>query len=184
MGKVIGGMTISLDGFINDRSGGVGRLYPDLDELRETDMLQEAIKATGAAVMGRKTYDMGGGDFTDYEFQVPIFVVTHDPPAVATQGENENLKFTFVTDGVESAIKRAKAAAGDKDVQIVGGANINQQGLKAGLIDELQVGIMPVLLGAGLRLFEHLESQEIELEKIKVIETVGGRTEIIFRVVK
>lgn len=181
MAKVIGGMTVSLDGFINDKNGSVSKLYPDLAELVQTDLLQEAMQKTGAVVMGRRSYDMSNGDFTGYEFQKPIFVVTHHPPAQPAKGENDHLKFTFVTDGVKSAIRQAKTAAGEKDVVIVGGASVTQQCLQAKLVDELQIGIMPVLLGDGLRLFEYLDP--LELEKIKVIETVGGRTELIYRVV-
>ncbi len=184
MGKVMGGMTISLDGFINDRTGSVSKLYENFDELVASDMLQEAMRTTGAVVMGRNTYDMANGDFTGYEYQAPIFVVTHDAPETVAKGENENLKFHFVTQGFESAIQQAKAAAGDKDVQLVGGASANQQVLKAGLMDELQIGIVPVILGDGVRLFENLESLEIELEKIRIIELPAGRTDILFRVVK
>jgi dihydrofolate reductase len=127
MGKVILGTTMSLDGFINDRNGSVSRLYPDLAALRKTEMLQESIKTTGAVVMGRRAYDMAEGDFTDYEFQVPIFVLTHDAPEKAAKGENERLTFTFVTGGIESAIEKAKVAAGDKYVTVIGGANTAQQ---------------------------------------------------------
>src|SRR3712207_4949960 len=115
MGKVVLGMTISLDGFVNDRNGSVERLYPDLAALRETEILQEAMRTTGAVVMGRRSYDMGQGDFTGYEFQVPIFVLTHHVPEKPAKGENEYLKFHFVTDGVVSAIEKAKVAAGERD---------------------------------------------------------------------
>ena len=110
MGKVIVGTTMSLDGFMNDRNGDVSLLYPDLEALRRTEMLQEEIQTTGSVVMGRRAYDMAEGDFTDYEFQVPIFVLTHHVPEKATKGENERLTFTFITDGVESALEKAKAA--------------------------------------------------------------------------
>ena len=182
MGNVIVGAAMSLDGFINDREGNVGRLYPDLGELRETDLLQEAMEKTGAVLMGRRTYDMGRGDYTGYEYQVPIFVVTHTPPAQPPKGQNENLCFAFVTDGIESAVRKARTAAGDKNVMVVGGANFVQQLLKAGLVDEIQVGLLPVFLGEGLRFFEHL-GENIKLEKVKVIET-GARTDLVFRVVK
>lgn len=181
MGKVVLGMTMSLDGFINDRNGSVSRLYPDLAALGETEMLQESIRTTGAVVMGRYAYDMAQGDFTGYEFQTPIFVVTHKAPETVAKGENEKLKFTFVTNGVESAIQQAKAAAGDKDVTVIGGASTAQQYLKAGLVDELEIGIVPVLLGGGLRFFDHLEP--IGLEVISVIEN-PGRTDLKYRVVK
>jgi dihydrofolate reductase len=183
MAKVIAGTTMSLDGFINDREGSVSRLYPDLEALRETELLREEVRMTGAAVMGRRTYDMAEGDLTGYEFQVPIFVLTHVIREQASRGQNEHLTITFVTDGIESAIARAKAAAGDKDVIIIGGAHIAQQCLRAGLVDELRIGIVPVLLGAGLRFFEHLSDMQIELEKTRILES-PGRTDIVFRVVK
>lgn len=183
MAKVIAGTTMSLDGFINDSEGSVSRLYPDLDALRETELLQEEIRTTGAAVMGRHAYDMAEGDLTGYEFQVPIFVLTHAVPAQAAKGQNEKLTITFVTDGIESAIAQAKAAAGDKDVMIIGGANIAQQCLRAGLVDELRIGIVPVLLGEGLRFFEHLNNMQIELEKTRILES-PGRTDMVFQVVK
>jgi dihydrofolate reductase len=182
MGKVLFGMTISLDGFVNDRNGDVSRLYPDMDALRQTELLQEEIKTTGAVVMGRRAYDMAEGDFTDYEFQVPIFVLTHHVPEKVAKGGNERLSFTFVTDGIESAIEQAKAAAGDKYVEVIGGVDTAEQCIKKGLIDEIQIGIVPILLGGGLRLFEHLGKQ-IELERMKVIES-PGRTDLRFRVVK
>jgi len=184
MGKVVGGMTISADGFVNDRNGSVAALYPDLGELGQTEMLQEAMRMTGAVVMGRYTYEMANGDFTGYEYQVMLFVVVHEAPQTVAKGENDKLKFRFVTDGIESAVRQAKAAAGELDVTVVGGPNIIQQLLKAGLLDELQIGIMPVILGEGLRLFDHLSAQQIRLEKIKLIETAGGRTDIFFNVVK
>jgi dihydrofolate reductase len=127
MGNVIIGATLSLDGFMNDRHGDVSRLYPDLQELRSTAMLQEEIRMTGAVVMGRRAYDMAGGDLTDYEYQVPIFVLTHHLPEQVPKGQNDQLTVTFVTDGIQSAIKQAQAAAGDKQVTVVGGANTAQQ---------------------------------------------------------
>jgi dihydrofolate reductase len=80
MARVIVGMTMSLDGFVSDRNGDVGRLYPDMEAMRQTEQLQEAIRSTGAVVMGRRSYEMGNGDFTGYELQVPIFVLTHQAP--------------------------------------------------------------------------------------------------------
>lgn len=184
MGIVSGGMTMSLDGFVNDAHGNVDRLFPDLGELGETALLQEAIRKTGAVVMGRRAYAMGDPDqYADhYEFQVPIFVLTHEAPANAPR-ENDKLTFTFVTDGIESAVAQAKAAAGAKDVTVIGGAQIIQECLNAGLLDELEVGIMPVFLGGGLRLFEQLDTMHIVLEKIEIIES-GPRTDFRFRIVK
>jgi dihydrofolate reductase len=184
MGKVILGMTMSLDGFIHDRNGSVASLYPDLEALRETDLLQEAMQNTGAVLMGRRAYAMGDPDWyaDNYEFQVPIFVLTHEVPQKHPR-ESEKLTFTFVTDGIESAVAQAKAAAGDKEVTVIGGASTFRQCLRAGLADELHMDIMPVLLGSGLRLFEQLDAEPIELEKIKVSETLA-RTSLQFRIVK
>jgi dihydrofolate reductase len=183
MSKVIFGMAMSLDGFVNDKNGSVARLYPDMEALHQTEALQEGIRKTGAVVMGRHSYDMAQGDFTGYEFQVPIFVLTHEIPDTVARGENDKLSFTFVTDGVESLIEKAKAAAGDKDVTMVGGPNTAQQALKAGLIDEIHIDLMPILLGEGLRLFEHLNTEHIELENIAITES-PGRTHLEFRVIK
>lgn len=93
------------------------------------------------------------------------------------------MTFTFVTDGIESAIEQAKAAAGDKDVTVIGGASTIQQCIKAGLADELHIDIMPVFLCGGLRLFENMGEAPIEMEKVGVSEIVG-RTSIQFRVAK
>ena len=182
MAKVIVGMTLSLDGFVNDRHGSVARLYPDLAALRKTEVLQEAIANTGAVVMGRRAYEMAKGDFTGYEFQVPIFVVTHHPPKAAARGENARLSFTFVAD-VDGAIQKAKEAAGTRDVTVIGGASTAQQCIRAGLVDELHIGIIPVLFGDGLWFFEDLRGEEVRLETIKVKQS-AERTDIEFRVVK
>src|SRR3990172_8515244 len=117
MGKVVGGMTFSLDGFVSDPQGDVSRLYPDLGELGKTEMLQEEIRTTGAVVMGRNSYNMGDPDsFADsYEYQVPIFVLTHHIPEKKPK-ETKTLTVTFVTEGIERAIAQANAAAGNKNV--------------------------------------------------------------------
>lgn len=186
MGKVIVGATMSLDWFMNDRTGDVSRLYPDLEALRNIEMLQEEIRTTGAVVMGRRAYDMAEGDVTDYEYQTPIFVLTHHIPEQVAKGQNDQLTITFVTDGVASAIEQAKAAAGDKNVMVVGGANTAQQCLRAGLVDEIHVGIVPILLGDGLRFFEPVsleQSDRIKLERTRVFES-PTRTDLWFRIVK
>jgi dihydrofolate reductase len=183
MGNVIIGATMSLDWFMNDRNGDVSRLYPDLEALRQTEMLQEEIRTTGAVVMGRRAYDMAEGDLTDYEYQVPIFVLTHHLPQQVVKGENDQLTVTFVTDGIHRTIEQAKAAAGDKHVMVVGGANTAQQCLRAGLVDEIHIGIVPVLLGEGLRFFEPGANEQLELERTRVFES-PTRTDLWFRVVK
>lgn len=183
MGNVIIGATMSLDWFMSDRNGDVGRLYPDLETLRYTDFLQEEIRTTGAVVMGRHAYDMGNGDFTGYEYQVPIFVLTHHVPEQAPKGQNDQLTITFVTDGIASAIAQAKATAGDKHVMVVGGANTAQQCLRAGLVDELHIGVAPVLLGEGLRFFEPSVNEHLRLERTRVFES-PSRTDLWFRIIK
>jgi dihydrofolate reductase len=177
---------MSIDGFINDRSGSVEALYPDLAALRETEPLKESIQNTGAVVMGRNSFAMAADPDSlaeNYEYQVPIFVLTHDPPKKHPK-ETEALTFTFVTDGIESAIRQAKAAAGDKDVTVIGATSTAQQCLRAGLADELHVDIMPVLLCAGLRLLEDDGMDQIQLERTQVMELPVVRTHLEFRIVK
>lgn len=183
MGKVIGGMAISLDGFVNDANGSVALLYADFESFANSEIMQDSMRNTGAVVMGRKTYDMGNGDYTSYEYQVPIFVVTHKPPKKAAKGQNSKLKFNFVAEGFETALAQAKAAAGDKDVTVVGGASTIQQLLKARLLDELHITMVPVLLNEGLRLLDKLGENPPTLERIRLVESPAGRTEMMYRVV-
>lgn len=185
MGKVIAGIGMSLDGYINDATGSVDKLYTDFDELHDAPSFQEMINKTGAVIMGRNVYEMQDPFLwatDDYEFQTPIFVLTHRPPSKYPQG-NGRLKFTFVTDGIESAILQAKKAANNKDVQIIGAQTI-QQCLNSGQCDELQIDIVPVFLGKGLRLFENLKIDNIKLKRIKVEETTSDRTTMTFQLVK
>jgi dihydrofolate reductase len=186
MGKVILGMSMSLDGFINDGEGSVAALYPDLEALRDTQPLQESIQNTGAVIMGRNSYAMAEDPdwfAGNYEYQVPIFVLTHQPPQRHPR-ETDQLTFTFVTDGIESAVRQAGAVAGEKDVTVIGAASTAQQFLKAGIADELHLDIMPVLLGNGLRAFEGLDVDQIQLERVDVQALPGGRTHLKFRVTK
>ena len=183
MAHVIAGQTISLDGYVADAGGSAEPLYPDLDELRGGAYMNALIAETGAVLMGRRSFEMPDDPDAladNYEFQTPIFVLTHHPPA-ATPKENERLTFTFVTDGVESAVAQATAAAGDKAVTVVGGVDVIGQLLRAGLVDELRVDVMPVLLGEGLRFLDDPSLRDVELERIGV-EEVGARTSLRFRV--
>lgn len=185
MGKVVLGMTMSLDGFINDRNGSVAALYPDLEAWRETIPGKESIENTGAVVMGRNSFDMAEDPdwfAGNYEYQVPIFVLTHNPPKKMPK-QTDDLTFTFITEGIQHAVRLAKEAAGDREVNIIGAASTAGQCLKAGLADELHVDIMPVFLGGGLRPFEDIGT-EIQLERIKVMELPVGRTHFRFRVTK
>ena len=185
MTKAVFVMAVSLDGFVNDEHGSVDVLYPDFAACDNSDVMKELIDNTGAVLMGKRTFEMPDDPdwyAGNYEFQRPIFVVTNQPPSKQPK-QTEALRFTFVTDGLESALLQAKAAAADRQVTALGGPSIIRQLLQEGWLDELQIGIMPVLLGKGLRLFEHFENLEIMLEKIKIKEA-GARTDIWFRVVK
>ena len=185
MGQVIVGATMSLDGFINDRDGDITPLYADMDAMRDADVLKESIRTTGAVVMGRRAYDMADPiGFDGYEYQVPIFVLTHRVPSVALTGENDRLRLRFVTDGIESAIRQAKEAAGDKDVTVVGGANTAQQVLRAGLADRIDIQLAPVLLGEGLPFFEQGSAKPVRLELLSAKQgawTMPGVTHLRYR---
>jgi dihydrofolate reductase len=183
MGNVIVGATMSLDGFMSDRNGDVSRLYPDFEALHGTDMLREEIRMTGAVVMGRHAYDMAKGDLTGYEYQTPIFVLTHHIPEQPVKGVNDRLTVTFVTDGIESAIAKAKAAANGKQVMVVGGAQTAQQCMRAGLVDEIHIGIVPILLGEGLRFFEPLANERLNLIQTRVFKS-PTRTDLWYAVVR
>lgn len=183
MAKVVGGMTLSLDGFYSDAAGDIGRLYPDLAAMDRSEMMREEIRNTGAVVMGRKSYDMANPDsFADsYEYQVPIFVLTHRVPAKMPK-MNARLTVSFVTDGIQTAMARARAAAGERNVVLIGGS-ANRQCLEAGLVDELHIGLMPVLLGDGPRFFTPGDAARLQLEKSRLFED-GERTDLWYRVVR
>jgi dihydrofolate reductase len=174
MAKVIAGMSMSLDGYINDASGSVAPLYPDFYIYKQSKSLLDAIQ---------NTYEMSENPnwyAGNYEFQVPLFIVTHHPPKIHPK-ETSKLTITFVP-SVEEAIEKARYAAGRKEVCIVGGASTIQQALAAKLIDELQIDIIPVLLGKGVRFFDHFNSEKITLKKISVTEPTTTRTELKFAV--
>jgi dihydrofolate reductase len=185
MTRVIAGQTVSLDGFFEDADGSAAALYTDLDDLRDSAYMTALQAETGAVLMGRRTYDMTPDPDAladGYEFQVPLFVVTHRAPDRIPKS-NDRLSVTFVTDGVEAAVAQATAAAGDKAVTVVGGADLNRQLLAAGLADELRIDVMPVLLGSGRRLFDGLPADAVRLEKIGV-EEAGERTSLAYRVLR
>jgi len=118
-------------------------------------------------------------------YHAPCFVLSND--AQETIVKQGGTSYTFVTDGIESALEKAQAASlrseGNKDIRVLGGANAAQQYIKAGLLDEIQIHLAPVLLGEGIRLFEHLGSEQIKLERTEVID-IPGATHLTFRVVK
>jgi dihydrofolate reductase len=157
---------------LHGRSG--GEVTPD-DEIT-----RESTEAAGATAMGRRMFSGGEGAWDDDPkalgwwgddppFHHPVFVLTqHAREPVTMEG---GTTFTFVTDGIESAVDQAKAAAGDKDVTIAGGANTIQQCLRARLVDEVHLHLVPVLLGGGVRLFDGLGNRDVSLETIRVIES-------------
>jgi dihydrofolate reductase len=138
----------------------------------ESALVEETLRSTGAVVMGRRMYSGGEGRWEDDAngggwwgdeppFGVPVFVVTHH--ARERVDKLGGTSFTFVTDGVESAVARARAAAGERNVAIAGGATVVQQCLAAGLLDEITVHVAPVLLGDGVRLFESAAPRRLEI---------------------
>ena len=195
MGRVIAELSISLDGFIARPDGGTDEVHtwynagainvkmPNNDLTFHVDPVSaEVVRQSfqlGANVTGRRTFDdaeaWGGAD----PMGIPSFIVTHHVPEEWSGPESP---FVFVTDGVASAIAQAKAAAGDKPVGVAG-ADIAQQCLQLGLLDEIQIHLVPVLLGEGIRLFEPFEGGAVTLEQVKVIEAPGV-THLTYRVVK
>lgn len=152
------------------------------DENRDSELMREWFDATGAVVMGRMMYDTGEEFWGDNPpFRTPVFVLTNRPrPTLVKEG---GTSFTFVTDGIHSALEQAKAAAGDRNVDIGGGAHTVRQYLAADLVDELQLHVVPVLLGDGLRLFEGLGARRRDLEQVRVVETPPA-THLKYRFVK
>jgi dihydrofolate reductase len=136
----------------------------------DAKVLDELYARTGAILMGRRMFDVGVEPWGDPPpFHMPVFVLTHevlDP--IPMQG---GTTYTFVTDGSEAGLDQAKAAAGEKDVGIWGGAKITQQYLAAALVDEMQIHLVPILLGDGVRLFENLPADRIELRRTRTIAT-------------
>jgi len=157
----------------------------------DSRLVAETVAATGAVVMGRRMFSGGSGPWEedpnsdgwwgdDPPFRVPVFVLTHHTrETVAKEG---GTTFTFVTDGIESALEQARAAAGDRDVAIAGGADVVRQYLKAAHLDELLIHLAPVLLGGGVRLFDDERGAAVGLEQTRVAESPGV-THLTYRVV-
>jgi dihydrofolate reductase len=187
MGNVVIDISMSLDGYIaapNDNpEQGLGENGMRLHNWAFDDpsvfdrVYRNLIEETGAVIMGRRSYDnsieaWGGKGPLGV---VPCFVVTHEPPA------GSDPVFTFVTDGIESALAQAREAAGEKRIGLMG-ANIDQQYLAAGLVDEIRIHVIDVLLGGGRRLFDELP-ERVELERTGLSET-DGVTHLEYRVVR
>lgn len=184
MTRLVAGMTMSLDGYINDRAGRTDQLYADLADWRTTEHGQESIAKTGAVLMGRRTFEMAGDPdaYVDhYEYRVPIFVVTQSAPP-AHPREAHGLTFEFVDDGIEAAVARAKAAARGRQVTVVGGATLIQSLLAVNLVDALELDVIPVLLHGGTRLFEHLEGCEPGFRRTGMSASPSGRISLTFDV--
>jgi len=189
MGKVLLDVSMSLDGFVagpnvsveSPMGEGGERLHEWLFASAsdvDAEVAREMHETTGAVVLGRRTFDVGVGVWEDTPFPVPCFVLTHDP---LEERVEKSGTFSFVTD-VESAFQLAKAAAGEKDVRLMG-AEVSQQFLEAGLVDEIRIQLAPVLMGNGRRLFASLGTEHIELERTAVLESPHV-THLRFRVVK
>jgi dihydrofolate reductase len=205
MGKVTTELSVSLDGFVAGPnatpeqplgenggeqlfawydSGDVELVLPHTDMVFHVsqvsaDLLAPEWAKQGAMVTGRSMFDIAEAWGGNPPGGAPCFVVTHDVPQ---EWVKQGSPFIFVTDGVESAISQAKEVAGDKDVS-VSSASIMQQAIKAGLLDEVRIDLVPVMLGAGVRMFDNLGDYPIQLEQIKTVQAPAV-THLWYRIVK
>ena len=192
MGKVIYDISMSLDGFITAANvrpeAGLGdggeRLHEwafNSSDPRNRELLAKGA-SLGAIISGRHNYDLAvpywQADGPTGDARVPTVVVSHSVPKDIPNGG----VYSFA-DGIEAALEKAQKAAGDKDVAIMGGGNIAAQFFKLGLVDEISIHLVPVLFGSGIRLFEHLGSEHVQLETLEVIETKEA-IHLRFRVIK
>jgi dihydrofolate reductase len=182
--KIVFDTSMSLDGFMTASNQtaedplGVGGLrlfawFLESDDERDREVQEKAAAGIGAFITGRRTYDDSlpwwGADGPGGAARSPVFVVTHEAPVKSP----DNGVYTFVTDGIESAVEQAKAAADGMTIGS-GGASIGRQLIQAGLLDELRIHVVPVLFGAGTSMFAGLEDRHIELEPIEVIHASGA----------
>jgi dihydrofolate reductase len=196
MGTVFVDISMSLDGFIAGPNDDVDPLHEWLYGLKgfrephgmeggttdpDSEVIDEAMNRSGAVIVGRRMYDLAGGWGDNPPFHKPVFVLTHRArePLVKEGGTT----FTFVTDGAASALAQARGVADDRDISIGGGASTVQQYLGAGLVEEMQIHIVPVLLGAGIRLFEGIAPELVRLETTRVIDSPAV-THLRFRVLR
>jgi len=159
---------------------------------RDAEVVAEGLASTGAVIMGRRMFSGGDGPWEDDPnadgwwgdeppFRVPVFILTHhEREPVQKQG---GTTFTFVTDGIESALEQARAAAGDNDVLVAGGADVVQQYVRAGLVEEFQLHVVPLFLGGGVRLFDSLGDDAPPLELARVVDSPAV-THLRYRVVR
>jgi dihydrofolate reductase len=192
MGKVIIDITMSLDGYITGPNDGPGNGLGDggmvlhnwvFEGRTEADeaFLTDPLQTLGACILGRRTFDIAGDAWGDHPpfGKATVFVLTHRPHETLHRGDTT---FVFVTDGPDSALKQAQAAAGDRGVALMGG-DISQQYLKAGLVDEMEIHVANVLMGAGKPLFANIGDQPIKLERIRAVPTPAV-THLRYRVIK
>jgi dihydrofolate reductase len=202
MGNVVLHFSMSLDGFIagpdisaehalgvggerlhewmfNRNSAQSGDPTQSSASRKDAELVQEVVASVGAVVLGRRTFEVGLRHWADTPYPAPSFVLTHEPRGKLAM---KSAAFTFVTDGIESAVQQAKQAAREQIITIMG-ANTAQQVLKARLADELQIQLIPVLLGAGTRLFDCIGTQQIELKTTRVVDSPFV-THLQFKVVK
>jgi len=188
---VIADITMSLDGYVTGPGDDIGHLHDwvfggsatGTDPRSSTSgidaqILTDSFETRGAVVMGRRTYDITNGWNGKPPFHVPCFVLTSQPREAYVT--DNGTSFEFVLDGAAAAIDRARAAAGDTDVSVMGGAQTITRALDAGLVDELQIHLAPRLLGRGIHLFDS-PSREIELERYR-IEQSPWATHLFYRV--
>lgn len=193
MTKVVVHISMSLDGLITEPNESVenplgddpGRLHDWMFGAKSDDdakVLDEIFATSGAVLIGRRMFDVGEKPWGDPPpFHMPVFVLTHEQRnSIPKKG---GTTYHFASGGIADALAQARAAAGKKNVGIWGGAKIVQQYLKAGLVDEMQIHLIPVLLGEGVRLFEHMGRERIELRLTRTIETPGA-THLRFAVVR
>jgi dihydrofolate reductase len=184
MAKVVADMSMSLDGFVAGPNDGINEVFGwfmggdvtvptanpqmafETDEVSAGEW-RNALDNVGAIITGRRTFDLAGGWGGFHPMGAPVFILTHNPP-----DGFEDAPFTFVTDGVESAVEQAKATAGEKIVG-VGGASAAQQCLNAGLLDAVRVSLAPVLLGDGVRFFDGVADAPVWLQTPRVVEAKG-----------
>jgi dihydrofolate reductase len=181
MSKVVFDISMSLDGFITasnqtpEEPMGEGgqQLHAWMEDDSGGQILDEASADLRTVLADRKTYDDSvpwwGPDGPTGSARRPVFVVTHKAPSDVP----EDGVYMFVTDGIESALEQAKAAAGDQTVSVMGDASIGQQYIAAGLVDEIGIHFVPVLFGSGTRMFENLGDEQIQLETIDVTESAS-----------
>jgi dihydrofolate reductase len=178
------GLSVSLDGFIAGKNDDVSAVFAWFASAwdRFYEVAGDALNETGAVIMGHRSFDMIDGDqgwvFPDGTApEWPVIVLQSQVREPVKKGKTQ---FYFVTDGIESAVATAQELAGEKNVGLHGASAV-QQALKAGLLDEFHMNVAHVLLGEGVRLFDHLGPQPIHLEHLRTLETPGA-THFSFRV--